>query len=61
MARKTNKSTPNIVVQSLTYDLINSSLTETCLSLIDYSEESGYYPDYHDENMKLVFKNLQEV
>ena len=49
MARKTNKNTPNIVVQSLTYDLINSSLTETCLSLIDYSEESGYYPDYDDE------------
>lgn len=49
MARKTNKSTPNIIVQSLTYDLINSSLTETCLSLIDYSEESGYYPDYDNE------------
>ena len=49
MKRKTNKNTPNIVVQSLTYDLINSSLTETCLSLIDYSEESGYYPDYDDQ------------
>lgn len=49
MARKTNKSTPNIVVKNLTYDLINSSLTEIWLSLIDYSEESGYYPDYDDE------------
>ena len=49
MARKTNKSTPNIVVKNLTYDLINSSLTEIWLSLIDYSEESGYYPDYDNE------------
>lgn len=55
MARKTNKSTPNIVVKNLTYDLINSSLTEIWLSLIDYSGESGYYCSDHDNDYDLDY------
>ena len=60
MNRKTNKNTPNVVVKNLTYDLINSSLTEIWLSLIDYSGESGYYPDYDDDEYNLDYDAIYD-